>query len=98
MLSPTLKICLRIILLSCSVRHKVEAEPVLPPKVEGKSYSVKHGSVEVCMMHVTSHDYPCHHEYDSQVHCMLEEASRGITHASSIKLFQKKKDGRAAFL
>ena len=88
-----LKAGLRKTLLSHSVRDSTEADPVLSPQAGGEPHSAKHGYVEDGMTHMAFQDHPWCREDDSQVHCMLEEASRGTIHTSSTKPFQKKKHG-----
>ena len=53
-----LKICLKIMLLSCAVREKEDVDPVLPLKAEGKPHFVKCGSAEADVTRAASHDYP----------------------------------------
>ena len=45
-----------------------------------------------------SHTHGLYREENEDVYYKIEEVTRGISYADSIKPFQKRKDGRGAFL
>ena len=94
----SLRIGIMMIPLSYVVRKKVEMDHVLPPKSEGNPHSTKYSSVESDMIHLASHDNPWCREDNSKVGNILKKYKIGNMYTSIIKPFQKREDGRAAFM
>ena len=68
----------------------------LPEQAEGKPHSVKNGSVKADLREFATHDSPMYREDKGRVYKFLEEALRGTAYVSSLKPFQRSKDGHEA--
>ena len=88
----------RFIPLAYVIRDAVEVDPVCPPLKEHQPYTELYGSVEEDMIARASHNAGLFSNDNASVYYKLEEATRSTTYAASIAPFQKKKNGRDAFL
>ena len=81
------------------VVRETETPPVLcPPLATGQPYSTEHGSIEMDLVERAQHTHGLYRDDNAAVYYKIEEATRGTQYADSIKTFQKKKDGRGAFM
>ena len=71
--------------------------PCLPLKPD-QLFSEKHGSVEGDLVHCASHGYGLYKSDNASVYFKLEESTRGTPQTDSISPFQRKNDGRGAFM
>ena len=69
----------------------------LPPLAPGRPYTETHGSIDGDLINLASHDHPWFQSDNEKVYYALEEATRGTSYATSLKPFQRTKDGRRAF-
>lgn len=69
-----------------------------PATAHNMPHSAEFGSVEGDLVARASHAHPLYRDDNSQVYYDLEEATRGMSYAASIKPFQRAKDGRGAWL
>lgn len=74
------------------------AVPAPPALLRNRPYSAEHGSVEGEMIARLSHNHALFRDDNAKVYHYLEEATRGTIYASSLKPFQRRKDGREAHL
>ena len=88
----------RNIPLSYVVRDNESVTNPAPPLLEDKPYSQEHGSVEGELVARASHSHPLFRSDSADVYYHLEAATRNSEVAASLKPFQRKKDGRAAYL
>ncbi len=72
--------------------------PAIGAIAAGKPHSEEHGSIEDELIARATHTHALYREDNSSVYYLLEEATRSTSYAASIKPFQRKKDGRAAWL
>ena len=86
----------RTIPLSYITRDKVIPDG-LPNRMENKPHSVD-GSVTDDLITHASHDHPRFKDDNAQVYYFLEEATRSTEFASSIKPYQRLKNGRQAYI
>ena len=89
---------IRFIPLVYVVRILVDVPVVPPPLMNNQPYSIVHGSVEDELIARASHDHANYRDDTATVYYCLEEATRGTSYAGSIKPFQRRRDGRGAFL
>jgi hypothetical protein len=87
----------RTIPLVYVVRADVVPPLLHPPLAVGQPYAEVHGSVEAEMIARASHTHALYRDDNAKVYYYLEEATRTTTYAASIKPFQRRKDGRAAW-
>ena len=81
------------------VVRETETPPVLcPPLATGQPYSMEHGSIEMDLVERAQHTHGLYRDDNAAVYYKIEEATRGTQYADSIKTFQRKKDGRGAFM
>ena len=66
--------------------------------MEDTSYTEDARSLEEELIKRASHGHPLFKVDNAAVHCVLEEATRSTMHSTSIKPFQRKKDGRNDWL
>ena len=71
------------------------AAPALLPR---QPHSQEHGSIEGELIARLSHTSPVYRDDNAAVYHHLEEATRGTTFSSTLKPYQRSKDGRAAYL
>ena len=88
----------RHIPLAYVIRDEVTVANVCPPLANNQPYTDEHKSVEGDMIARASHTHGLYAADNAAVYFKLEEATRGTTQADTISPYQKKKDGRAAFL
>jgi hypothetical protein len=70
--------------------------PAEPPLATNQPFSAEHGSVEAELIAHASHNHPLFQQDNSDIYYGLEEATRGTIYATSIKPFQRAKNGRDA--
>ena len=87
----------RTIPLSYVTRPDAAVPVVVPPLAHDLPHSELHGSVEDELVARASHTYPLFKDDLSQVFYYLEEATRGISYAASIKPYQRSKNGRESW-
>ena len=87
----------RTIPLAYVIRATVLVPGAAPPLAVGEPYSVEHGSVEEELIARASHDHPLYREDNAKLYYFLEEATRTTSYAASLKPYQRRKDGRAAW-
>ena len=80
------------------VREEVTVPGKCPPLKLSQPYFEEYGSVEEDMIARASHSNGLYADDNAEVYYKLEEATRSTTYAASIAPFQKKNDGRSAFL
>ena len=88
----------RMIPLSYVTRAQVEVAQPPPPLAPAKPYAEEYESVEGELVARASHDHAKFKDDNAAVYYYLEEAMRGTAYAGSIKPFQRRKNGRGAFL
>ena len=88
----------RTIPLSYIIRDSVQRDPVVPPLAAGQPHSTLHGSVEMELVMRASHTHALYRQDNATLYHYLEEASRSTPFASSIKPYQRAKDGRGAWI
>ena len=88
----------RIIPLIYVVRTYVTVTGICPPLAMDQPFSEEHGSIDEDLIARASHEDGLFPQCNSDVYYKMEEATRGTIYADSIKPFQRKKDGRGAFL
>lgn len=69
-----------------------------PALANGKPYSDEHESVEGELIARLSHNHPVFKDDNAKVYQYLEQATRSTSYAVSLKKFQRKQDGRGAYL
>ena len=69
-----------------------------PPLAVDQPHSIEHGSVESELIAQASHTHVLFHNNNSDLYYLLEEATQGTPYATSIKPFQREKDGRGAWV
>ena len=87
----------RTIPLVYVVRQDVAVPAGAPALALDQPYSEEHGSVEADMVARGSHTHALYRDDNVKLYYYLEEATRTTTYAASIKPFQRRKDGRAAW-
>ena len=80
------------------VTRPSEAVDAAPPHVANQPFGLPHESVEEELIARAQHTHALFREDNSQVYYFLEEATRTTSYAASIKPFQRKKNGRGAWL
>ena len=88
----------RTIPLTYVVRGQVEVAMPAPPLMTNQPHSFEHGSVELELVNRASYDHPLFRDDNSKLYYLLEEATRSTQYAALIKPFQRRKDGRGAWL
>ena len=88
----------RMVPLAYVIRDEVTVPAVCPSLKNDQPYSETHGLVEGDMIARASHSSGLYDQDNAKVYDLLEEATRSTKYADSIMPFQKKKNGRAAFL
>eukprot|EP00957_Ditylum_brightwellii_P008926 675777-Ditylum_brightwellii.AAC.1 len=63
-----------------------------------KLHTAKHGSIKEDLLALASQDHPNFTKDNSTVYYKLEEATRGTQYTLSIKPYQRRKNGRSAWL
>ena len=80
------------------IRDEPNPPAAAPPLAVGQPHSIEHGSVESELMAQASHTHALFHDDNSNLYYLLEEATWGTPYATSIKPFQRAKDGRGAWV
>ena len=88
----------RHIPLAYVIRENVVVPMPCPALDNNQPYSEVHGSVEEDLINRADHTHGLYREDNALVYFKLEEATRGTAQADTISPYQKKKDGRAAYL
>ena len=88
----------RTIPLFYVIRGEVNVPGAAPALATNQPHSTEHGSVEAELIARASHAHALYRDDNSTVYHHLEEATRGTPYAASIKPFQRRKDGRGAWL
>ena len=88
----------RFVPLSYVVRKESVPPLTCPALLASMPYSEHHGSVEEELVARANHTDGLYPSDNAAVYYKLEEATRSTTYAASIKPFQRKKNGRAAYL
>ena len=94
----------RYIPLSYVIRDDAEVpDPAAPLQTDNngniiRPYSEETGSVEAELVLRASHAHPLYRDDNKSVYHYLEEATRSTQYASSLSPFQRRKDGRGAWL
>lgn len=87
----------RNIPLAYVIRENAVVSPNPEPLAPGKSYSNGSGSVEAELVNRASFDHALYRSDNAKVYAYIEEAVRSSQYNSSIKPFQRTKDGRGAY-
>jgi hypothetical protein len=80
------------------VIRPVVAVPPIGGIAGGAPHSAEHEAIEIELTARASHTHPLYREDNSTVYYKLEEATRTISYAASIKPFQRTKNGRGAWM
>ena len=91
------KIGNRNIPLAYIIRNEPNPPAVAPPLAPGQPHSIEHGSVEVELIARASHTHTLFHNDNSDLYFLLEEATCSTPYATSIKPFQRNRDGEGAW-
>lgn len=84
--------------LAYVIRAEATVPAAAPRLATNRPYSAEHGSVEGELIARLSHDHPLFRDDNAKVYYFLEEATRSTQYSSSLKPYQRAKDGRAAFM
>ena len=82
------KIGNRTLLLVYVICHDPTPPFIVPVLAAGQPHSAGYGSVEAELIVWASHSHVLYHDNNSDLYSNLEEATQGILHAVSIKVFQ----------
>jgi hypothetical protein len=88
----------RTIPLCYVIRDNVNVPVVAPALAQNQPHSNEHESVEGELVERASHEHALFRDDNASVYHFLEEATRSTAYAASIKPFQRRKDGRGAWL
>ena len=88
---------MRTIPLAYVIRDDPNVTGPCPALKTDQPFSEQYGSVDEDLIHRASHTHGLFRDDNASVYFKLEEATRGTSYADTIKPFQRKKDGRAAF-
>ena len=88
----------RMIPLAYVIRMNQDVPAVAPPLQAGQPHSEAHRSIEGEMIARASHTHAMFRDDNAAVYFVLEEATRSMSYAASIKPFQKTKNGCSARL
>ena len=77
----------RMIPLAHVIRESEDVDLQYPPLGRDQLFSKVYGSIEEDMIHCASHRHGLFCDDNAEVYYKLEEATRGIAYADSIKLF-----------
>ena len=84
--------------LSYVIQADVNVPVVPPPVLHRRPHSDEHGSVEGELVARLDHTSPLYRDDNQQVYHHLEEATRSTIYSATLKPYQRRKDGRAAYL
>jgi hypothetical protein len=88
----------RIIPLCYVIRETVNVPAAAPALAQNQPHSNEHESVTGELVARASHETALFRDDNTSVYHYLEEATRSTPYAASIKPFQRRKDGRGAWL
>ena len=88
----------RMIPLAYVIREQTAVPAACPPLEPNQPFSEANGSIEEDLIQRSLHTHGLFKTDNASVYFKLEEATRSTPQADSIAPFQKKKDGRGAFL
>ena len=80
------------------IREDINVDPNPPPLAPNQPYSTEHGSVMEEMMMRLSHTHPLFKKDSGVIYDDLEFGTRGTKYHVTVISFQKRKDGRGAYL
>ena len=86
----------RTIPLTYIIREDADVPPI-GPITPGQPFSAEYTSVEEELIARATHDHPLYRNDNASVYYALEEALRSTSYASSLKAFQRPRNGRAAW-
>ena len=89
---------IRITPLAYVIRENVVPNRGLPQLAPISLYLIEHGSIEEEMIEFVPHSHPLFKNDLVSVYYYLKEATYSTQYASSIKLYQRNKNGRDAWL
>ena len=95
-LHRTIGVC--TIPLAYVTRESPQIAAIAPLLATDRPHSTENVSVEGEMIARASHDHPLYRDDNSKVYFYLEEATRTLSYAASIKPFQRANDGRGAWV
>lgn len=84
--------------LAYVIRPDAAVAATAPALARNRPYSTEHGSVEGELVARLSHTNDVFRDDNAKVYQLLEEATRSTVYSSSLKPFQRQKNGRGAFL
>ena len=88
----------RMIPLAYVIREHDVVPVVCPDRVINQPYTEEHGSILDDLINRASHTHGLYPKDNAALYFKLEESTRGTPYVDSIKPFQRRKDGRGAFL
>jgi hypothetical protein len=88
----------RTIPLCYVIRETVNVPAVAPALAQNQPHSSEHESVTGELVARASHEHAFFRDDNASMYHYLEEATRSTAYAASIKPFQRRKDGRGAWL
>ena len=89
---------IRHIPLAYVIRSEVDVPAAAPALIRNRPYSAEHESIEGELIARASHGHALFRNDNAKVYHFLEEATRGTQYSSSLKTFQRSKNGREAYL
>ena len=91
-------ISVRMTVLAYVMQDEVTVDIVCPPLKTDQPFTEDHGSVDDDLIHCTLHSHGLYIDDNASVYFKFEEVTRDIAYTTLINPYQKKKDGREAFL
>jgi hypothetical protein len=88
----------RMIPLAYVIREHEAVPALCPDRVNHQPYTEEHGSIIDDLINRASHVHGLYPKDNAEVYFKLEEATRSTSYIDSIKPFQRRKDGRGAYL
>ena len=83
--------------LACVIRETEATAPADPPPLAtNRPHTTENGSAAADLVAHATHDHPLFNKDNHQVHFELDKALRTTVHSSSLKPYQRTKDGRGA--
>ena len=83
--------------LAYVIRSTVAVPMPIGPQATDQPYTEENASIKEDLIARASHDHGLFKDDNAQVYYKLEEATRSMMYADTIKPFQQRKDGRTAF-
>ena len=82
------------------IRYVTRADKIpqgaIPDQETDKAHTTEHGSVAKDLVAFATHAHPRYQDGNMEVYNLLEKATRGSQYASTLKAYQREKDGHAA--